>query len=320
MSLQRALNLIKKYDRFMVASHVGPDPDAVSSTLVMALFLKSWGKKVVVVNEDPLPSRYDFFPKAHLFQSVEDRDVPSCEVLVTVDCGDLDRIGVVKDHWFGGKIINIDHHVTNTKYGDVNCVMPNASSTAEVLYDLLKKARVTLNKDYARLLYLGIMTDTGSFRYDGTSAYTHKVVAELMKFNIPVDDYYRFIYEKSSREDMCAFIKILNKVEFSRGGRVATLDVTRKIKSRFSEQFDLREQVYGFLRSMIGVDVIVIFTEQQEPALTRVNFRSQCSDIDVAKIAAQFGGGGHKKASGCSLNKPLKQTKHKILKAINLKK
>jgi len=316
MSFQRVLKTIDQYDNFLVASHINPDPDAISSTLVMALFLKSRGKKVVVINEDALPQRYAFFPKAKLFQSINERDVPSCDVLVTVDCGDIKRIGRVQEHWFGKKIINIDHHVTNTRFGDVNCVLPKASSTAEVLYDLFDVAGFKMTTDIARLIYLGIMTDTGSFRYDATTGKTHAVVAELMKFPVPVNDYYRWIYESAQPDDMRAFIRAMNKVEFLKDGRIATLDITLQLKKKFSEEFDLREQVYGFLRSMLGVELIVLFTEQKKSSLTRVNFRSQ-SDVDVAALAAQFGGGGHVKASGGSLNLPLKQTKQKILNAIN---
>ena len=172
MNSSKILKAFDRYKTFVIASHVNPDPDALCSQLVVAAYLKLKGKRVHLISHDSVPERFQFLPSAKTIKKFKKGQRINYDVLVVCDCGDLDRIGDVKALVKPGKIIiNIDHHVTNHMFGDLNLVVPTASSTAEVLYYLLHRAKAPFNKNIAMLIYLGIMTDTGSFRYDNTSAH-----------------------------------------------------------------------------------------------------------------------------------------------------
>lgn len=313
MSLAKTVNAFKKHKSFLISTHVNPDPDALCSELALALFLKSIGKKVTVINEDPVPARFSFIPNVNLIKPLQDTLAVLYDAAVIVDCGDLQRIGQVERLLDPAKpVINIDHHITNEGFGSVDLVDPAASSTAEMLFDLLKKAGCRMTENIAALLYLGIMTDTGSFRYDNTTAHTHEVIGELMRFKIPVNAFYRRLYERVPFSDMKIFMKVVGALELCCGGRVVCVELSKRILNQFSEDFDLREKIFSFLRSIKGIEMLMILTEEDRRK-TRVNFRSQ-GKINVAKLAAYFDGGGHAKASGCVLPCPIEQAKRKVLK------
>jgi phosphoesterase RecJ-like protein len=209
------------------------------------------------------------------------------------------------------KIINIDHHITNTRFGHHNLVRTDLSSTSEILYDLLRTAKFKFTLKTASLLYLGILTDTGSFGFDCTGPHTHEAIAALLEFGVPVGDLYRQVYETLPREDLKGFLLLMNSLTIHHDGRSACLTITKKQAGKFSAHFDLREKVFGFLRTVKGLEVIVILTEQDK-AMTRLNLRSR-GGVDVARFASRFNGGGHKNASGGFLGMPLALAKSCVL-------
>lgn len=313
---QAILQAIKRHKTFLISTHVNPDPDALASELALALYLRRLGKRVSIINGDQCPARYSFLPKSHLIQSYRSRRHRDYEVAIILDCGDLGRIGPV------GKLlreerllVNLDHHLTNDNFGDLNLVVPKASSTTEVLFDLLKQARAALTKEIAQLLYVGIMTDTGSFRYDTTSAHTHRVVAELMRFGFSVSDLYRRIYEGLTFRDFKLFTKVINLFESFYQGRVVSLELSRRVAEKFSQEFDLKDKIFSFLRAIKGVEVIIIYAPGEKNQ-TRVNFRSQGERVNVAELAFAFGGGGHRKASGCIIEGTIIQAKRLVMRKL----
>ncbi len=309
------IKAFKKYQTFLISTHVNVDPDALTSELAVAFYLKQLGKKVTIVNDEELPKRFNFLPGSQQVKKFTRKMRATYDVAIIVDCGELNRIGVVQEMIpQAKKIINIDHHITNKNFGDLNCVVPNASSTAEIIYDLIKKGGVKVTDALATLLYVGIMTDTGSFRYDNTSDHTHKVVSELMEYKIPVNKLYGKVYETASFDDMTAFVKVFQHVESFFNKEVICVELRKQFFNKFSHSFDLRDKIFSFLRSIEGTDVIVIFTEHTKN-IVRVNFRSK-KKVDVAKLSSEFGGGGHKRASGCSINLGMKQAKKKVLAEI----
>ncbi len=316
MSLTKILKTIRKSKSFLISTHVNPDPDALSSELAMALFLESLGKKVYVINEEPVPERFKFLPRINMIRKFDGHSHRKYDVVIILDCGDLDRIGLVRGlvNHEDQIIINIDHHITNDYFGDINWVRPQASSTAEVLFDVLKKFDCTITRDMAVLLYLGIMTDTGSFRYETTSGHTHHVVSELMCYKIPIADLYRKLYEAVPLQDLRLFTKVVAGFKIFFKGKVAIVELPQKIFSKFSHDFDLRDKIFKYLRTIKDLEVIVILTEHKSQ-VTRVNLRSH-GQVDVARIAAQFNGGGHSRASGCMIEKNLVQAKKKILSVL----
>ena len=312
MSLKKIADIIKKNKTFILSTHVNPDPDALCSELAMAVYLKSLNKKVYVINEEAIPKRFSFLPCSRLIKPLPKKKSIQYDVAIVVDCGDLKRIGKVQQLLKPEKkIINIDHHITNDSFGDVNFIQPEASSTAEMIFNFFKEVKYRLNREVSILLYLGIMTDTGSFRYDNTTPNTHRAISELMRFKFSVSELYKKLYEQVPFNDMKVFTKIVSNLELLYHGQVVCVELRKSLVDKFSEEFDLREKIFTFLRSIKGVEALIILTEESR-SLTRVNFRSQ-GKVNVAKLAHSFNGGGHKKASGCTIEGNLKKAKKQIL-------
>ncbi len=306
------IEILKENKTFLITTHVNVDPDAVGSELAMAAFLRWLGKKTIVVNEEKVPAKYQFLDSRQEVKVFSRAEKIDYDVLVVLDCGDLNRIGKVKTLVDKDKpIINFDHHVTNESFGQFNLVKPRASSSCEVLYEFFKAARFPLTKEAATLLYVGIMTDTGSFRYDNTTARTHAIVSDLLKFNLPVRDLYRRLYEMMLLEDIKKFSRLVGDIEILFKGKVICVELSRQVSAKFSKSFDLRDTIFKFLRAIQGVELVVILTEVGS-AKTRVNMRSN-GEIDVAKLAKTFDGGGHKEASGCLIEKSMADAKKDIL-------
>lgn len=315
MSYKSVAQVIKKHKRFIVTTHVNPDADAIGSALAFSVVLKALGKSVTVLNEDAVPGWLRFLPKTAWVKKPSQIRSMEYDAAIALDCGDLARIGNVRGLLRKDKLlVNIDHHKTNDSFGDVNLIVANSSSTAEVLYELFTYMKVRISKDAATLLYAGIMTDTGSFRYDCTSARTHAIAGELIARGVSVQGIYSSIYDVVSIDDLKMFMGIANKVEFKNQRKLACLDLKKKDLKKFSDGFDVRDKMFAFLRSAQGVEVIVIFNEVGQKR-TRVNFRSK-GHVDVARLASRFQGGGHAKASGCTLELGIKEARTKILNAL----
>ena len=315
MNFKQVIQTIQENNSFVVVTHVGPDPDAICSQMSMAYYLKSLGKKYICVSEDPIPERYCFFPGVKSIKPIHSQSHIKFDVAIILDCGDLSRIGRAKDMIAEEtSVINIDHHITNDNFGNINVVDPKSSSTCEMIFDFLRYAKVSLNDDVAFNLYAGIMTDTGSFRYENTTAKTHEVVANLRTYNFLANKLYQRLYESIPLNDIKAFTKVINGVEIYCQKRVACVSLDKKSVRKFSENFDLRDTIFKFLRSIQEVEVFVILTEIKVTE-TRINFRSS-GEIDVARLANDFSGGGHKNASGGRLNRGIDVTKRKVLNEI----
>ncbi len=312
------LNVIRRHRKFLVTTHHNPDADAISSVLAVGLFLKSKGKQVYMLNEDACPDWLKFLPATSILKKASEVARLDYDAAIVLDCGDLKRIGGVRRFIKEDKpLVNIDHHMTNERFGSVNVVRPKASSVCEIIFDLFKEARHPLNRNLALLLYSGIMTDTGSFRYDNTSALCHKMIGELMSYKISAARMYKHLYTGIPVVDMKLFTDVIHKARLLYDNKVYCVTLPKKIESRFSKSFDLREKMFTFLRSVEGIEVIVILTELN-PKETQVNLRSQ-GDFDVASLSQQFDGGGHRKAAGCKIYEPLALAEKTICQALGKK-
>ncbi|MBI4309288.1 MAG: bifunctional oligoribonuclease/PAP phosphatase NrnA [Candidatus Omnitrophica bacterium] len=315
-NIKQALNFLRRHRKFLITTHLKPDADAAASALAMALFLKSMGKKVQVINEDALPQWLGFLPQAQLFNKASTVKVLDYDAAIVLDCGDLNRAGKARKFLSDHKpILNIDHHITNDRFGDVRLITGNASSTCEILFELLKAARCRLNKNLALLLYAGIMTDTGSFRFENTSARTHAIIAALMAFGIKAQELYQRLYVGIPVKDIQLFTKVVHSARLLLNHQAYCVPLPQKVNAAFSRSFDLKEKLFTFLRSVEGIEVVVILTEINSKE-TRINLRSQ-GDFDVAKLALKFNGGGHRKAAGGKVYAGLAAAQKQIVAAIS---
>jgi phosphoesterase RecJ-like protein len=316
--LKRAAAEIRKHKNFLITVHTSPEGDALGAELAFARLLKKLGKTAVMVNEDPLPQEYNFLPGREdilPYRGLKQKIFFDC--MAILDCSDPRRAGeVCKLNNENKPVLNIDHHISNTLFADVNYVSPEASSASELIFRLYKELRVPLDRESALLLYVGIMTDTGSFRYSNTSALVHEICAELLRFKVDVRAVYREIYENIAFSDAQFFAGALSGIRLAACGRVAWVEVTAKALKEKKITFDLSDHILSFIRAIRGVEVAALFRENLgKKGEIRFNLRSN-GKVDANKIAQAFGGGGHKSAAGCTLPGKLQDIRRRVIARI----
>jgi phosphoesterase RecJ-like protein len=318
MSLKKVVACIKNNKNFLITSHTNLEGDALGSELAFYNLLKKLGKTATVINEDSLPYGYNFFPqKNKLIKYKDNLKNIEFDCFVALDCSDLNRTGEV--YRLNSKkktILNIDHHISNKKFGNINWVEPHASSCSEMIYKLYQALRLPIDKDTAILLYTGILTDTGSFRYSNATSFTHKVVSRLLKFNLDIPQIYKSVYENIPFEDIKLITRILPGLRQEAKGRVIWFQIKQNMLRNKKLSFDLSEYILSFGRAIKDAQVVVLFKENLGVKNEiRVNFRSQ-GKVDVNKIASFFGGGGHKTASGATVKGNIGQVRRRVLAKI----
>lgn len=317
MSINKAITCIKDNSSFLITTHTSPEGDALGSELAFYLLLKKLGKKAMIVNADAVPINYAFLPQVEKIKSRKNSEGFKFDCFAILDCSDMKRCGEVSRVDLAGKtVLNIDHHISNEKFGGVNWVEPYASSASEMVYKLYKKMRVPFDKDAALCIYVGIATDTGYFRYVNTNAVSHQAAAEFLKFGLDIRQIYKNIYENIPFEDMRLLSRILLNINRSADGKVIWFQVERQMLKAKNLSFDLTDEILSFARAIKDVEVAALFRENLGAKdEVRVNFRSQ-GKVDVNKIAQCFGGGGHKTASGVTVKGKIDDIRRKVLAKI----
>ncbi len=317
MSLKKVIACIKRNKKFLITTHINPEGDALGAELAFYKLIKALGKKAIIVNDDDLPYGYDFLPEARQINYFKSGLKIDFDCFVILDCSDLKRcVDVYKLNRAGKPVLNIDHHISNSKFGDINLVDPHASSCSEIIYRIFKQSRAPINKEIAILLYVGILTDTGSFRYANTSSFTHQAVAELLKYKIDITGIYRQLYENKPLKELKILSTLLQNVRQSEGGKIVWFELYRGTLKDKVVSFDLNERLLTFARSVKNMEVALIFKEiQNKTAQVKISLRSR-GQIDVNKIAQFFGGGGHKSASSCTVAGKIPQVRQKVLAKI----
>lgn len=318
MSLKSAAAFVRKQNNFLITAHTNPEGDALGSEIAFYLLLKKMGKSALMCNEDGIPYGYTFMPEVDSIRKFGRSAMRlKFDCIAVLDCSDMQRTGEVAQLNIRGKpVLNIDHHISNRKFGDVNWVEPRASSASEMVYKLYKELGVAIDKPAAMCLYVGISTDTGSFRYSNTTSSTHKIAAELLKFGLDVPAIYKNIYENVPYQDMELLADILPGMRRDAGGKVIWFTIHKGLLRNRNLCFDLSEHLLSYGRAIKGVQVVVLFKENLgSKGEVRVNFRSQ-GKVDVNEIAKCFGGGGHKAASGATVHGDLDDIRKKVLARI----
>jgi len=317
LNLKKVSAQIRKHKRFLISVHTSPEGDALGSELAFYHLLRKLGKYPIVINEDPVPQEYIHLPLIEKVQHYKKNIIVDFDCLVILDCSDFKRTGeVYKLNKNNMPVINIDHHISNDYFGTVNLVDPDASSASEIVFRLYKEMHVPFDKTSALLLYVGMMTDTGSFRYTNTTGFTHQAVAELMKFSFNVRLVYKTIYENIPFNELKLLAKILAHIKCSGDGKIVWIEIPSSMLGHDQLSFDLTEQILSFARMTKDAQVVALFKENfGSRNEIRFNLRSYGA-VDVNKIARYFGGGGHKTASGCTMSGRLKEVRKKVLAKI----
>ncbi len=307
-TLEEIAALLLVQDKLVLCPHVSPDGDALGSTLALKMALEKAGKKVTVMVDDDVPKAFGFLPQIDCFVKPADTEVVEADLLVVLDASSLDRIGKIAQSVKAKAVANIDHHISNTQFADYLYLNTEAAATAEILCNLVEKLGITPDKDLATCLYTGIYTDCGSFRYANTTPGTMRAAAKLLEYGARPNEISDAL-GTNTRANIEMLGKVLQTLAFYNDGKISTLEINTDLYDKDVNT----DNFISFARYIEGVDVAVLF-KAVEPAVTRVSMRSQ--DTDVAAIALSFGGGGHIRAAGCTVELPLEQAKAKVLEAI----
>ena len=313
MSIKKVINVLRKYDSFLITSHINMEGDAVACQLAMAKLLEGMRKKVYIVDNDPIPVNFLFLPKTKDVSTdlTVKRDF---EVAVVLDCPNMRRIGRVQELITPDKVIvNIDHHVSNERFGKVDWVKPYASSAGEMVWYLFKEMRRKLTKETAMYIYTAILTDTGSFTYDNTRPNTHEITSDLLSYGLDPAWIAMNIYERRSLAELKLLGSALSSLTLNETGEIAHIEVTQEMLRASGADISKTDNVVNYARSVDKVVVAIVFKENPvDKNMINISFRSK-GEVDVNDIASIFGGGGHKRAAGCTIKGNLHEVKRQVL-------
>ena len=304
---------LRKAPRVALFSHVSPDGDCLGSMLGLGLALEALGKEVYMFNPDPFPRNLLFLPGAGKVKSELPNPLPQC--LIFVDCSDLQRVKLdAKDFPAESLGLNLDHHISNQNFGHINWVDSKASASGEMVYDLVKELQVELTPEIATNIYTAILTDTGSFKYSNTTSRTHRIVSELLETGINLADIHYYVYDQVPLAKLELLRRGLNQLKIYADGLLAVMTLRSNDFAESQAEESLSEGLIDHGRTIEGVEVAVLLKEVKADVI-RVSLRSN-RWFDVAKFAHSFGGGGHKRAAGCTLEVPLEEAEKIVIKAI----
>jgi bifunctional oligoribonuclease and PAP phosphatase NrnA len=296
---EQALAALRDGERFALVTHQSPDGDALGSLVAMQGVLRALGKDTLMfirADEFPLPYEYAFFEFDGLITQIPE-DVAQ-RTIVFLDCGNFDRNAVeVGD----APIVNIDHHHDNTRFGTVNHVVPEASSTAEIVWDLMQGLDVALTLPIAEALYVGLVTDTGRFMYENTGPRSHVMAADLIEAGVDVHDIYRRLYEGVPQPKLALLTRALAAVERYDDGRLTLARLAREDFAATGAKESFTEGIIDHLRSVEGAKVAALARELTGEGCEgswKVSLRATDGAVDVSVIARAEGGGGHRQAAG----------------------
>jgi len=303
------VGVLKKETVFFLATHINPDGDAIGSALALASALESMGKKVYVYNKDRIPELYKFMPGHKRFNSSLKNAFTKAPVLVLLDCNSPER-AALEQYSFRRSIV-IDHHQTETAYGDVRWVVPGAAATGLMIFFLIKAMGVALTKGMATNLYTAIVVDTGTFRYSNTSSEVLITGAELIKAGADPSYIAECLYDRWEKDRFKLLVMTLNNLEIKND--VAMMHITKNMFQKTGTSSEDTENFSNFPRQIKTVKISAFFRDVGG-GFWKASLRSK-GNINVAKIAELYGGGGHRNAAGFKTRGSLKAVKEKFLLA-----
>lgn len=312
--MNQIIHHLKNSNNLFLATHTNPDGDAIGSLIAMGLSLEALNKRTTLYNESPIPAVYRFLPFAdRIVQYVDKANI--YDTAIILDCSDLERIG--KAISMVNKIpiiINIDHHITNTCYGDFQLIKTSACATTEIVYKLMKDMAVPINKAIAASIYTGILTDTGSFRFSNTNRAAFEICEEMVELGVDPYSIAQHVYGTYSLGRIKLLNMALDSIEISYNGRLSMMTLTRDMFYETDTRTEDADGLINYAKSIEDVKVAVLIQElQNKNKQFHVSLRSN-GTVNVAEIASSFGGGGHFNAAGFSIESTLSDLKSQIFK------
>ena len=310
-SLEKIREIISAYQDIVLCGHTNPDGDAIGASLSLAASLHKMGKNVQVLLE-PYSKKYDVIPNKNLI--VEKDAVKEVELFIALDCGDMGRLQGIEDIFYGAKCtINIDHHASNSYFGEYNYVEENASSTSEIVFKLLQ-GHFPMDEGIAEGLYAGLIYDTGGFRHTSTTPFTMRAAAELMSYDIPYTKIYNALFDSRTFSEMKIMGRAFDKAESYFDGKVISSSITMQdIEDCHGTSKEL-DAIINYLKG-VNDTKIACFLYEKNKMDVKASFRGN-DGYDVCALARKFGGGGHVKAAGCTIAAPIEKAKEMVFAEI----
>ncbi|MDY7076373.1 MAG: bifunctional oligoribonuclease/PAP phosphatase NrnA [Chloroflexota bacterium] len=310
-TLKQASQLIQSVRQPLLICHVAPDGDAIGSMMGLGRALRQMGLEPVLACSDPIPARFNYIPGTEVI--VQDVGDPF-DLVISIDCSDLERLGSLTQMqaFENAPLLNIDHHLTNLNFGDVNLVDPHASSTAEVVLRLLEYMAVPLDAELAICLLTGIVTDTRGFRTSNVTAQVMQAALRLMQAGASLPYITRFGLDRRSTAAILLWREALSSVQIN--GRVIWTSITLAMRHEVDQMGNGDAGLVSFLISAEDADIAAVFVERTDGRI-EVGLRA-VPGFDVAQVALQFGGGGHALAAGCNIPGPLEEAQAQVLFAL----
>ena len=301
--LQAVAETLREHDRFLVVTHENPDGDALGSLRAMTLALRQLGKdaEMLLCGSGAVPGEYAFMQLDGLLRELPADAVQ--RVLVAVDCAKADRIGpdigLVER---APLVVDIDHHHDNTRFGSVNLIVADASSTGEVLRDVFAELGVEITPEIAESLYIALVTDTGRFQYSNTTPKSLRLAAELVEAGADVHAVFQQVYESVEFAKLKLLARALDRARVLEGGRIVVSHLLRTDFGEVGAVEPYSEGIIDYLRAVEGSELAVLIREppRDDGPVRRISLRASIDELDVSAIARLFDGGGHRQAAGFS--------------------
>jgi bifunctional oligoribonuclease and PAP phosphatase NrnA len=314
MTISDISNLLRQSRKIGITYHASPDGDSLGSSLALMQGLRKLGKQACIISKDIVPEIYGFLPYKGEVDSAVDSPSIDVDCVVVLDCGNFERISANLN--MGLKhytLINIDHHLSNNLYGDYNFVDTSASAVGEIIYEILKSLDTEIDKDIAACLYTSIISDTGSFKHSNTTDTTHAIAGELIKAGIEFSEIHRQVFQNKKYKRLKLYGKVIENMYLLHNESLCILKLTKAMLQEIGIEASDTSDIISLGTDIDTVEVAALIKEADEGV--KISLRSKAS-IDVRKIAEIFGGGGHTRASGLSINKNIDEAEKLIINAI----
>ena len=305
---------MRQHESFAVVSHVRPDGDAIGSILALGHALEGIGKSVRYLNEDGCPESLEFLPGSEKVEVSGDAKDVEVDVAITLDTAAHTRVGEASLAAIEGAkvLINIDHHISNPGYGDLNFIDDESPATGQIIYNLITALDLPLSEISRDSIYVAVSTDTGSFQYPGTTQQTYEMAADLVERGLNVGEINSLTYDNQPYRKVELMRSLLNTLERSEDEKLVWWELRNETKERLNLIDDDTEGMIDFIRSVQGV-IAAVFFEELDGGKIRVSMRSKDRRINASEICGIFGGGGHALAAGIRMAGPLEEAREKVL-------
>ncbi len=314
MKISDIVTKIKLFKKIAITFHTSPDGDSIGSALALLIGLRKLNKEVYIISKEAIPQTFLFLPCSDEINGETSQPLKDTDCVIVLDCGDFKRINAdlcMQNRKF--ELINMDHHLSNDLYGDLNFVDTKSSAVGEIVHEVLRLLHVELDKEIAACLYTSLLTDTGSFRHSNTTAVTHGIAGELINTGIDFSNIHRIIFENKKFEKIKFYGEIISDMTVELNGKVCIMHISKNILEKFNLVSSDTSDVITFGDSIDTVEVTILIKEAENGV--KVSLRSK-SLVDVSKIAEGFNGGGHIRASGFYAEANFDDTKVKLIEIL----